>query len=113
MCGIFIDEKPHRSVFLYFYHLASSNSEYRKMNTQMRRTARERVEAVLHQGIESRVFPRPVGVKVSDLAHDIYNLLIGAVVVTFTEDPVRHREAAARTLKGVLAILERHGKDKN
>lgn len=93
------------SIWIYFYHLASYNSQFESLNDAIRATGRERIESLLYRGIEAGEFTVPKGFTVSGLALVIQGLLTGNVILVFSESQLKPARVARQTSDAILALV--------
>lgn len=104
-------EKPQfRSIWLYFYHLASHNQRYADLNRNIREIGRDRISLLIYRGIDSGKFHLNDGWTVPKVAMLIQGLMTGLALMASTEgekdaknfDPFL--EVALHTVQDALGI---------
>jgi AcrR family transcriptional regulator len=72
-------------IWLYFYYLATVNPHFRELNSAVRETGRERIAALIYEGMAKGHFEIPKSHDVPALAREIQLLINGGWVMPFTE----------------------------
>lgn len=93
------------ALWLYFYHLASFSPAFTQLNDLIRRAGRERIAALLYQGMEKKLFKIPEGLTVSELSLTIQALLTGNTVIAGTESSKDWAQASRNTLQTLSLLL--------
>ena len=93
------------SVWMYFYYLSSFHALQRQLNTDIRRTGRERIAVMIYQGIEEGVFKIPAGSNVQDTALMIQGLITGNTILAQTEDIQERDQLMSQTVTAAYRLL--------
>jgi AcrR family transcriptional regulator len=73
------------SLWLHFYHLASFNPRFSKLNAIIRETGRDRISLMLFDGLEKGVFSKDKTLSVKERASIIQGLITGNSIMAATE----------------------------
>lgn len=93
------------SLYLFFYYQASFKKEFVDLNSSVRQTGRNRIEAMLYEGCAKKAFKiKPDDVP--NVAVSIQGLLTGNMVMAYTEKnkwPVSPQTLTNKTIDKLLA----------
>jgi AcrR family transcriptional regulator len=97
------------SIWIYFYYLASYQPSFSELNASIREMGRDRLELIIHRGIQQGCFHAHRGMDAHQLAICVHTFLTGALVIGGTGrkkgSQQNWNETIELTLKGALQWL--------
>jgi AcrR family transcriptional regulator len=97
------------SIWIYFYYLSTYQPTFSELNSAIRTMGRDRVELIVHRGIEQGLFHVREGLGAHELAICVHTYLTGALLIGGTAGKKAHKqhweETISLTLKGALQWL--------
>jgi AcrR family transcriptional regulator len=97
------------SIWIYFYYLATYDPAFSELNSAIRKMGRDRVELIVHRGIQQGVFHVREGMDAHQLTISVHTFLTGSLVIGGTAGKKEHDphwdETIAIALKGAMQWL--------
>lgn len=103
---LWVQENPeYMHLWVYFYAMSTNPGRFRDLNSQIRKTGRERIAYMVFRGIEKGVFRLSEGETVDDAASEIQGIMTGLSVVVATEDGVAMKQMEKLLKRRVFSLL--------
>lgn len=100
-----VEHEDKIKLFMYFYYLASVDSQFREMNDSIRKIGRERVENILVKGMAFGDFQKRSPEQTRALATFIQGVVTGNLLMAVSENTLPLKEAAVVTSQHVDALV--------
>ena len=99
------DYPGFETLWCYFYYQTRWSQEILDLNSSIRKLGRERISAMIYEGIAKKIFQYQNDRSVDAVAFQIQSLITGALLQAYTENNMNKEQIAEETAKSALELI--------